>query len=263
MSVPHPIRDEDLDLLALEVLGGEECQDIRAHLASCTECSNRLAEARGRVAMFSLAAPSQAPPASARESLLNKLRSESASDQQSPVVPARTRSISPPRWWSTPWIPATAVLALAAILLWVNDRRMNDQLQKMRDAEQMFEDHMHYEQALVSILSAADTKTVSLAPSAKAAKWWADVKYNSRLGMVCYNGDLPAPPPHMEYQMWIVPMVGSPISAGPFMPAAFSNGRMCVAKIPQGITCKDFGVTLEPIGGMPHPTGPVVLASAP
>lgn len=260
MSAQHPISEQDLELLALGVLAGEECKDLRSHIASCAECSRHFAEAQGRVALFALAAPAEPAPASAKERLFDKIRAEKIYPDQSVRAISASREIHPAlRWWSSLWIPATAVLAVATILLWVNDRRMDDQLQKMRDAEQMFEDQMHQERALVSILSAADTKAASLAPSAKAAKWWADVKYNSRLGMVCYSGDLPAPPPHMEYQMWIVPMVGPPINAGVFMPAAFSGGHMCMAKMPEGVSCKSFAVTIEPMGGMPHPTGPMVL----
>ena len=263
MSDQH-IREEDLELLALGVLAPEESEPLRAHLASCAECSRQFAEAHGRVALFALAAPPQTPSANARENLFRKIRTEGTSAE-----PSTSRSRIAPRsassrWWNSLWVPATAVLAVATVLLWVNDRRMDDQLQKMRDTEQMFEQEMHHQRALVSFFSAQDTQAVELNAKPLVPKSaWARVKYNSRLGMICYTGDLPAPPPDKEYQMWIVPMVGSPISAGAFMPASFSNGRMCMAKMPQGITCKDFGVTIEPMGGMPRPTGPVVLASAP
>ena len=254
MSAQHPINDEILELLALGVLNIEESDELRAHLDACTKCAHRLAEARGRVALFAFAAPPQAPPAIAKERLFQRIHDESM-----PVAASVRLSRPIARWWKTIWLPAAGVLAIATVFLWINDRRMDDQLQKMREAEQIFENEMHHQRALVSILAAADTKTVSLAPSAKSAKWWADVKYNSRMGMVCYTGDLPAPPPHMEYQMWILPMVGAPVSAGPFLPAAFSGGHMCMSKMPEGISCKSFAVTIEPMGGMPHPTGPMVL----
>ncbi len=257
MSI-HPISEQDLELLALGVLAGEECQPLHGHLASCAECSRKFAEAHGRIALIALAAPPQAPSANAREGLLQKIRSEdSALPARTALRPARAR------WWNSLWVPATAILAIATALLWVNDRRMDDQLQKMRETEQMFEQEMHHQRALVAFFSAQDTQAVSLAPKPTVPKdAWARVRYNSRLGMICYTGDLPAPPPNKEYQMWIVPMVGSPISAGAFMPASFSGGHMCMAKMPAGISCKAFGVTIEPMGGMSHPTGPVVLASA-
>ncbi len=266
MSAQH-IREEDLELLALGVIAGEECESFRAHISACAECSRNFATAQGRVALFALAAPPQDPRPAARENLLRKIHTEKVgatsisagethSENSAVAVPRRAR------WWTSVWVPAAAILAVATILLWINNRRLDNQLQEMQTAEQKFEAQALQEKNLLAFFSAQDTEAVVLAPKPSVPKSaWARVKFNSRLGMVCYTGDLPAPPPHMEYQMWIVPMVGDPISAGAFMPASFNDGKMCMAKMPHGITCKDFGVTIEPMGGTPHPTGPVVLAS--
>jgi anti-sigma-K factor RskA len=261
LSVQHPIRAEDLELLALGVIDGQECRDLRAHLASCAECARNFAAAQGQVALFAVAAPPEDPPPSVRENLLARIRAEKSAQ----TAARRPGAHGPSRWWNSFAVPAATVLAIATILLWVNDRRLDNQLHQMQQTAQNFQQQTRHAQALVSFLAAGDTKSVSLMPRPKAstAGAWAQVRYNSRMGMICYNGDLPAPPPDKEYQMWIVPMVGNPISAGAFMPASFSNGHMCMAKMPEGITCKDFGVTIEPMGGMPRPTGPVVLASAP
>jgi len=261
LSAQHPIREEDLELLALGVIDGEECQNLRAHIASCAECSRNFAAAQGRVALFAFAAPSHNPSSDVRERLLKKIRAEGI-----PARETRPEKLSPSttrpaiRWWNSFWIPATAILAIATVFLWVNDRHMDDQLQKMRETEQMFEGEMHHQRELVSFFAAGDTKAVSLSPKAKNSSDWARLRYNTRMGMVCYTGDLPTPPPNKEYQMWIVPIVGSPISAGAFMPAAFNNGHMCMVKMPEGISCKSFAITLEPMGGMPHPTGPEIVS---
>lgn len=267
MNAQH-ICEEDLELLALGVIVGEECQSFRAHISACAECSRNFAAAQGRVALFALAAPPQSPSSAAREGLLERIRAEKVaatiisagethSDNRAVAVPRRAR------WWNSVWVPAAAVLAIATILLWVNNRGLDNQLQGMQNAEQKFEAQAEHEKALVAFFSAQDTEAVTLAPKASvASSAWARVKFNSRLGMVCYTGDLPAPPPHMEYQMWIMPTVGKPISAGAFMPASFSNGKMCMAKMPQGIDCKSFAITVEPMGGMPRPTGPQVLSRA-
>lgn len=264
MSVQH-IREEDLELLALGVIAGEECESFRAHISSCAECSRNFAAARGCVALFALAAPAQAPSSAAREKLLQKIRTEGLSvADRSRKTQLENRPIAVPRrarWWSSVWVPAAAILAIATILLWINNRALDNQLQQMQRAEQQFEAQAEHEKNLVAFFSAQDTQAVILAAKPSVPKGaWARVKFNSRLGMVCYTGDLPAPPPHMEYQMWIVPMEGQPISAGAFMPASFSNGKMCMAKMPHGIDCKSFAVTVEPMGGMPHPTGPQVLS---
>jgi len=86
----------------------------------------------------------------------------------------------------------------------------------------------------------------------------ARVLYNSRRGMLVYNGHLPPPVSGKSYQLWLVPMNGAPISAGVFNPAEGEMSSM-MAKVPAGISAKTFAVTLEPAGGMPAPTGPMIL----
>ena len=261
MSANHPISDEDLELLALGVIMGEACVPIRAHVAVCEECSRRLAEARGRVAMFALAAPEAAAPTGARAKLLDRIRTGKNATAETTNAPKRIAGTSP-RWWSNIWAPAAAVLAIATILLWITDRRIDDQLHQLQ--QQVAADKVETQrmQEIASLLAANDTKTAALAATAQHVKSWGKIKYNSRMGMVCYTGDLPTPPPHKEYQMWIVPEMGSPISAGTCTPAAFNDGHMCMAKMPEGVSCKSFAVTVEPMGGMPHPTGPMVLAGS-
>jgi anti-sigma-K factor RskA len=55
-----------------------------------------------------------------------------------------------------------------------------------------------------------------------------------------------------------VPMTGAPISAGVFNPVAGEMNSM-MAKVPAGIAAKAFAVTLEPVGGKPAPSGPMIL----
>jgi anti-sigma-K factor RskA len=52
-------------------------------------------------------------------------------------------------------------------------------------------------------------------------------------------------------------MEGKPISAGVMDHGGPINPWMM--KLPQGMAAKAFAVTLEPEGGMPQPTGPMVL----
>ena len=53
----HLTSEEDCDLDALGALEGDEKQLIESHIASCANCARKLAEARGRVAVVSLAVP--------------------------------------------------------------------------------------------------------------------------------------------------------------------------------------------------------------
>jgi anti-sigma-K factor RskA len=58
--------------------------------------------------------------------------------------------------------------------------------------------------------------------------------------------------------LWLVPASGAPISAGVFNPVTDDTNSI-VAKVPPGTAAKAFAVTLEPAGGKPAPTGPMIL----
>ena len=87
------------------------------------------------------------------------------------------------------------------------------------------------------------------------------VTYSKNMGMLMYDGTAEPAPAGKSYQLWVMPMQGDPINAGVFNP---SSGEIShwMMKLPEGVTPKAFAVTLEPAGGMPHPTGPKVLAGA-
>jgi anti-sigma-K factor RskA len=78
------------------------------------------------------------------------------------------------------------------------------------------------------------------------------------MGLLMYDGWIAPSPDDKSYQLWVVPMEGSPISAGVFNPAT-SDTAHWMSKVPEGIAPKMFAITLEPAGGMPQPTGPMVL----
>jgi anti-sigma-K factor RskA len=63
-------------------------------------------------------------------------------------------------------------------------------------------------------------------------------------------------PANKSYQLWLVPMEGKPVSAGMIAGGPINPWMV---KLPQGMAAKAFAVTLEPAGGMPQPTGPMVL----
>jgi anti-sigma-K factor RskA len=249
----HPTREEDFDLYALAALEGEEQRAFAAHLAACNECARKLEAAHGRLAMLALAAPPHTPPDRVRERLLRQVREE---QKRSGVRPAETRTA----WWATIWVPAAALLAIATVFLWVSNNRLNTQLEQLKTLTQQQADQAKHARALLDLVTAGDTMEVHLAPLPTAAPAQGHVLYNARQGMVMYNGSLPPPPPEKTYQLWLVPVEGNPVSAGIFSPKPSGDGGFMMTPLSPGLTPKAFAVTLEPAGGRPQPTGPMLLA---
>ena len=69
---------------------------------------------------------------------------------------------------------------------------------------------------------------------------------------------LPAPPAGHDYQLWVLdPGAPAPVSAG-----LLTDSRSFSTK-PITSTTPGFAVSLEPAGGVPEPTGPILFAIAP
>jgi anti-sigma-K factor RskA len=256
----HPARDEDFDLLALGALEGEEKQALEAHVAWCANCAHKLAEARGRVAMLSLAAPPVVPSAGVRQSLRAQVRG--AAEQSAPARAAREPQFAPStfgRWWSAVLIPAGVVCAVLTILLWRENRDLDRQLAALRASMSQQRHELREANEVADLMTSQSTISVSLAHQPGTPMGSAHVIYNEKMGMLMCDGQIaPAPADDKSYQLWVIPRNGKPISAGVFSATSGQRMRM-MAKVPEGIDAKSFAVTLEPAGGMPHPTGPTVL----
>ncbi|MGD1212483.1 MAG: anti-sigma factor [Candidatus Acidiferrales bacterium] len=154
--------------------------------------------------------------------------------------------------------PAGVVLAVATIVLWNENRRLDQQLAALRASAKQQQQQLRDARDVADLMTANDTITVALAAQPGQPKGTAHVMYNAKMGMLIYEGEIAPAPAAKSYQLWLVPAAGKPISAGVFNPASEQPDRWMM-KVPQGIAPKAFAVTLEPAGGMPQPTGPMVL----
>src|SRR5579864_46089 len=139
----HPTRDEDFDLYALGALEGAEKQALESHIAFCLGCAQKVADARGRIAMLALAAPSAKAPAIVKERLLQQIRE--ARGQGGAALtgidpqPASRTVLSR---WTAILLPIAAVLAVATFLLWNANRRLDSQLAALRTSTQQQEQQL-------------------------------------------------------------------------------------------------------------------------
>jgi anti-sigma-K factor RskA len=270
----HPTRDEDFDLYALGALEGEEKREIEAHLSSCGECAGKMAEARGRVALLALAADRVEPSAHAKEALMRRVRESAAAESRvaAPTMASGERNARVvrelenkggffSRWWAAVLVPVGVALALVSIALWMENRRLDDQLAALRTDMQQQQQRLQAAREVADLVTARDTMVVPLAQQPGTPKGAAHVMYNQKMRMLMYEGELAPAPPNKSYQLWVVPSQGNPISAGVFTPGADRTNHFMM-KLPEGVTPKAFAVTLEPAGGRPQPTGPKVLVGA-
>lgn len=259
----HPTRDEDFDLYALGALEGAEKQALESHVAFCLGCAQKLADARGRIALLAFAVPQVKAPAVVKERLLQQIRaprehSDAAFTEMKPQAASRSGLSR----WTAVLLPIAAVLAIATFLLWNANRQLDSQLAALRTSMQQEQQQLQSARDIASLITAQDTITVQLASQPAMPHGTAHVMYNAKMGMMMYDGQIPPAPTAKSYQLWLVPTRGNPISCGVFNPVAGEPDHW-MTKLPKGIQPKAFAVTLEPSGGMAQPTGPKVLVGAP
>ena len=253
------VNPEDPDLYALGALDGEEKQAYEAHVRGCAACAAELSAARERVALLGLAAEPETPGPKVKERLMRRVRREAG--EGAPWQKRDARAAREGWGWLTPALALTTVF-FAAVAGWFGVQDARD-LQRLHAVEGQLADAQQHSFEIArtateteNLLGMPGTVRVGLKPMPGMPDGRVGVLYNAKMGMVTCAGWLPAPPAQKNYQLWLVPMKGKPMSLRVFK--AEWNEPM-VMKIPSGLEAKSFAVTVEPMGGMPSPTGPMVM----
>ena len=247
-------HEEYLELAAIYALGALEGEDrlkFETHLASgCEICRDAIFDSEKVLADLALAAPLAAPPDSVRERLFERVRRDS---------PVRKETSSGP---SRLWMALAAAATLAAVGLGLYSRTLQRRAETEGVAREALERDLRSLTETLEAFTAPATRAVSLSgqgdAQGAAAKAFLDPE-NRRLFLYVYS--LPPPPPGRTYQLWLI-VGGAPVSMGTFGVEPDGRGRLDTASVPQFEGEVTVAVTVEPSGGVPQPTGPMVLVGS-
>jgi hypothetical protein len=256
----HSERLEELaGLQALGLTLGEESGELARHLAEgCPVCEELLAEFRMAASAFSVGVPPRRPPRELREKILAAL----AESRFERVAAVSSRSGA--AWWL-----AAAAAVLFVFAVW-DDARLRRQREDLRSQTAQLSAELAGARAeaarrdlRVRLLESDDVRILFLGgkdpqPSARAKVFWSE---KAKTGIIL-AGNLAPLPPDKQYELWVF-AVGKPVAAGVF--DADSSGRaLFESKALAGLpAAQNFAVTIEPRGGVPQPTGPIVLVGTP
>ncbi len=238
---------ELIPAFALGSLDAEEMGQVEQHLQACDVCLDELTAYQGVTDLLSLAAPDAAPPPQLKTRLMARAAGLSAA---SPRELSRPQPRSPQRRLSwaqqlgaalqrlfagPAWQPLALLLIVALgisnILLW----------QKANPPEPTFARRFR--------LSGTEAT-----PSASGIIY---ISQNGRNGALIVEG-LPALGPDEQYQLWLI-RDGQRDSGAVF---SVTEDGYRSQQISSPLPLKDysaFGITIEPTGGSPGPTGQRVL----
>jgi len=263
MNTPHTPRIEELlPAYALGALDGDDLRELEEHLAGgCEECRRQLALWQGD--LEALAA--EVPPIEPSETTRARVSRLAGGMPAASVAPVR----------GAPWWTVAAAAVLLALALWglLGQARMEqevrgleaerDRLQRQvevlsREVGRMRTDVQQAKQDL-QVIAAPGVQAVNLAglgpsPGARGRTY---VNPSTRDALF-YAFDLPALPADKTYQLWFI-AGDKPVSAGTFAVDPRGTASLRVERVADVPQIQAWAVTIEPRGGVPQPTGAMVL----
>lgn len=239
--MPNDICAEISDLLpayALGALEAEEAARAGAHLPECPRCRAELEALQTVLVGLAHAAPRAQPPSRLRQRLLRHARA--SGDRRS-----RLRG---QRWWAA---VAAAILAIA--VLGAQVIRLQAQLASLADAQAE-------QQYLLAIISDPEARRVRLS-GPEGAEAYLIAAPGAAIGALVVHR-LPPPPQGQVYQVWLLDSQADRVSAALFSPDE-AGAAAVIVRAPAALADFDaIGVTNEPAGGSPGPTGTRVLGAS-
>ena len=250
----HEQFADDLALLALGHLQGDERAALEKHLEGCAACRRELEQLRGDTALLALSAAGPAPPQRSRERLLKALpRSRGATDK----APARSWT-----WTLVPWF-AAAAFALAAVFFFRQSDRLAQRVAQLQSESAQQQAQLERAREVVATLTSTDAVRVTLvAAQAPPQPQGKAIYVRDRSSLVFLASNMPALPAQKAYELWLIPTNGAPIPAGLFKPDAHGSATVIQPPLPAGVEAKAFAITIEPEQGSATPTMPIVMMGA-
>ncbi|HWZ86679.1 MAG TPA: anti-sigma factor [Thermoanaerobaculia bacterium] len=255
--MPHSERHEEL--VAAAALGmplGADAGELASLLAGgCALCGALLGDLRVAGTALAAGVAPIAPPPELKGRILRAL--------------GPSRVPAPPASGAAAWrvFAAAAVLLLVAVGL--DDSRLRREREELRSQSadlagrlQTAETRLAERTLRARVLESEDVQMMLLGgkgpqPEARGRVFWSP---QARRG-VLVAASLAALPSDRQYELWVF-LNGKPVNAGVFDVDASGRVLFESTDFPEP-NAQNFAVTVEPRGGVPAPTGPVVLVGSP
>lgn len=249
----HEQFAEDLALLALGGLQGDERGALEEHLEGCADCRRELERLRGDMALMALSTAGPTPPRRARQRLLEAVAGE----------PRRAAAKARRGWWTlAPWA-AAAAFALGLVALWMQNSDLQQRVASLQSEAGQQQEELQRAREVVSTLTATDAMRVTLVAAKTPPQPQGKAIYvRNRASLIFLASNFQGLPAEKAYELWLIPANGAPIPAGVFKPDAHGSAAVINPPLPSGVEAKAFAITIEPEGGSSAPTMPIILMGA-
>jgi len=270
--VAHSERIEEL--VALHALGmplGEEGAELFDHLRDgCAICDQLFVDLREAATALAVEAPLVRPRPELRQKIHAAL-DVSGGPYGSPI-PLRPSRVEAPPPASGRAIRILVGLAAALVLFFLatDDLRLRRQREELQSQTAQLSEHLDSARRDLArnnlrnvVLESDDVKMLFLGgqgpqPNARAKVFWSE---KAKRGILV-AGNLAPLEPGKQYELWVFAQ-GKPVPAGVFDVDRDGRALMESPDLSVIASAQNFAVTIEPRGGVPAPTGPIVLVGKP
>jgi anti-sigma-K factor RskA len=233
------LNDHVRDDLPAYVLGSLEAGErliVEQHLERCLECQTELRQYEGVAGLMGLATHQHTPPQAVKNMILQQVTKSHSSVQKKAWLRGWMENL--PRWV----IPAWSVASLALIIcLGVVSILQGQQINTLQQQQR----------------STAFQTVALVSPEVPAASGILVISMDGASGALVVDG-LAVLDSAKQYQLWLI-RDGERTSGGVFSVTADGYGVLQVEAPLPLVSYQSFGITVEPAGGSPGPTGKKVL----
>jgi len=254
------------ELAALQALGiplGGEAAEFARHLEGCSECQALLADLSAASTAFAAQAAPVAPRPAVRQAILRAVSVQPDTKTRAATEPAAKK-----RGYGA-W--AFAIAATLALIFFVNDdARLRRDREELRSRTADLSSRLESAQKSLArrdlqarVLESEDVRMMFLGgkdpqPAARAKVFWSQKAGRG----ILVAGNLAPLPAGKQYELWVFAK-GKPVPAGMFDADSSGRAMMESSDLSAISQAENFAVTVEPRGGVPAPTGPIVLVGTP
>ncbi len=240
----HNLYRENLAAYALGTLNENETRQLEEHLESCMECQTELTDYMAVSNGLLAALPPQEPHPGLRKKLEARL-------------PDNRKTSLTSSSWSLPRVSFGQVaIAVTFVLLLALNFYSALQMRHIQRQQAELVQRLDAEQSAIAMLAYPGTQKISFNEGI-AGSLLLNAEANSA---VLFTWELPELSDDKTYQIWLIDAQGNRVSGGLF--TASPEQEYTSIQVIVSSPLKDFvglGVTIEPWGGSPGPTGLNVL----
>jgi anti-sigma-K factor RskA len=259
-----PRIEELLPFYALDALNDEERELVESYLAEHPEAREQMNDLHSGVSALPYGIPPVEPPRHVKESLMRRVNADAQARVHSSVqtAPEPTRRLP----WFENLFRVVSLGAAVAAIIWVIG--LNRQVSHLQNEIAGLHDTLaaqsnSLEQIIANLPKSPPSNVITISlkgtdvqPHAHG-QLIADPKEQSAVLIVA---GLPRLEANKTYQVWLIDG-DKPVSAGLLTVDENGQGVVIVTSDEAISTFKSLGISVEPEGGSPQPTGEIVVLS--